>query len=358
MNRVFTAVQFLLILFITISVSSPSKADVVDSIATELVKSFSGKMRIAVQPLNSKAGRVSRGIAVFIEESLISAIQRQASGRGYVLVERGKLQEIMREQEEFHNTEEFSKLIKQAGANVMVSISVQRREPTLVSVSARAIGIVGKQAGQVISASRKYNMTVKPKVFVNVRGVFKSNGKKRKKYEPSLIAGLSTQEGLLMKLGAKDKSVDFIASATIDADLSDKVTEEARSNKSAAGVFGGLSRLGGAAGALGSVFSGVADANKDAGKYKVLNVTVSSQLKSTADDTVIVSELSATREFPIDSLGEVKPALNLLIKQLLKDSGAQLAAKSLGLPAPKRTVPKTVKKAKDDEDEDDSRVDF
>jgi hypothetical protein len=356
MRQIFNVLASVIIAFIIIVGGTSAKADVAQNVATDLAEGLSEKMRIAVQPLDHKSGRISRGIAAFIEESIISGIQRQAANRGYVLVERGKLQEIMREQEEFHNTEEFSKLIKQAGANVMVVISAQRRERTLVSVSARAIGVVGSRAGQVISASKTYNLKVKPKVLVNIKGVFKSNGQERKRYESSLISGLSTQDGVVLKPGAKDNRVDFIASAKLEVEVSDKVTEEARGSKVAQSMFGGMAKMGGP---LGGMLSGITEATKDQGKYKVVNVTVTSQLKNSSDGGILISELSAIRDFPIDSQSEIGPAVKRLIKGLLKDTGAQLAAKSLGRSEPKRTVPETIKKAvSKDEVEDENSVNY
>ena len=73
---------------------------------------------------------VSAAVAARIKNKLINEIQVHGGEAGVKQVDRGKLEEISREQQEFQNVDDFAKSIAGAGAEVIVP-SVTELTPRL-----------------------------------------------------------------------------------------------------------------------------------------------------------------------------------------------------------------------------------
>jgi len=83
---------------------------------------------IAVQPIDSRASKISISSSKSLVDKLTNSIQISSQSNKFkiTLVERSKLDAIMLEQEEFQNVSEFSDLVSNLGADVLISPSVNR----------------------------------------------------------------------------------------------------------------------------------------------------------------------------------------------------------------------------------------
>ena len=320
------------------------------NVATEISEPIKSGLVIAVQPVDAKAAKLSKGTAAALGEELTNAIQRLLSKKGASMVERSKLEKIMMEQAEFQNTEEFGNLVGNAGADILVSPSVNRVSPTTIKFSARAVGVKGDIQGKVISASKTYNIEA-PIKYAVVIGKVSAAGKNKPEYGAPLGDGLTSFSEINLSNGEVQNS-DYVADAQISIDVSERETKESRQAKKdargadqAAQLFGGFGNMMGGdkgksnplGGMIGNMMgSQAANAKEDAAalKKKVISIEVTASLTNTADNSVYSS--SITKEVEIDgdsSKSQLKNAAKKAANSALSEAGTDLAAKLLGKPS-------------------------
>ena len=213
---------FFLIFFI-----SQSNANV-EKIATEIVKELPDNVILAIQPLDRKKANISMASASGIIEKFTNEIQRALSNSSSSLIDRSKLEAIMLEQEEFQNIEEFSNLIENTGADILIGISLARINSSSVEISARSFGVKGNLAGQVISASKTYKIDLPQSFVIKVKSI-KQGQKDRKKYLSSFIDGISNfNEIEVTSQNIANHQLDYIIDINFEFDISERETEESK----------------------------------------------------------------------------------------------------------------------------------
>ena len=339
--------KFLPVMTILLFVSLSANANM-SNVAIEIAEPIKSGSVIAVQPVDAKAAKLSKGTAAALGEELTNAIQRLLSKKGASMVERSKLEKIMMEQAEFQNTEEFGNLVGNAGADILVSPSVNRVSPTAIKFSARAVGVKGDNQGKVISASKTYNIEA-PIKYAVIIGKVSSAGKNKPQYATPLGDGLTSFSEISLSKGEVQDS-DFVAEAQISLDVSERETKESREAKKeargadqAAKVFGSFGNIGGRSnplsGMMGNLIGSQAEnAKEDAAalKKKVISIEVSASLTNTADKSVYSSIITKTVEIDGDApQSQLKIAAKKAANSALSEAGTDLAAKLLGKPSQK-----------------------
>ena len=235
---------FLLNLLFVISVS---KADIV-KIANEIMNQIKFEAIIAVQPIDPRASKISISSSKSLVDKLTNSIQISSQSNKFkiTLVERSKLDAIMLEQEEFQNVSEFSDLVSNLGADVLISPSVNRLNDKEVEISARAIGVKGDNAGKVLSASNTYKIEL-PAKYVFVVNSLTSGDKDRSSYASSINSGLSSFNEVLVKDKNNVDVADYIIDLNFSLTVTEKETKESKeasaqseNNKMASEMFGSM----------------------------------------------------------------------------------------------------------------------
>ena len=318
------------------------KADDIGDVARQLIEPITGSHKIAIQPLDhSKAGIPASAASSFIER-LTNAIQNSLSGSNLSLVERSKLAQIMQEQEEFKSTEEFSKLLANAGADILVVSSATRLGGGKIEFSARAIGAAGAQAGEGLSASKSITVDAPTEYSVAVVGVM-FKGKAKPAYQDSLIAGLTKVSE--MRITKRDDifSKDFQVSSEIEYLITDKETAESTEAKKTQSIMGSMSKsFGGGSGGGNNPIANMmksigGSTNPDDLKLKAISATVITKLERIGEGSIIIAEAAAKEDVPFNAEKlEISRVLKSLIRKLLHDTGEEVALLALGRNVPKK----------------------
>ena len=179
------------------------------SIASEIVNGLNKPLVVAVQPINRSEAKVSAATAKSIVDKLINAIQLKGQSLGITQVDRGKLEDINREQQEFQNIDDYSKLIAGAGADVIISPSVNRLNGKEIEISARALGVKGSAAGRVLAASKTYQIKAPLSYVVLVSSVTQGD-RDRDSFSHYVNSGISSFREFAVKNNSDDSSeLDF-----------------------------------------------------------------------------------------------------------------------------------------------------
>jgi hypothetical protein len=186
------------------------------SVASEIVNGLNKSFVVAVQPINRSEAKVSAATAKSILDKLINAIQLKGQSLGITQVDRGKLEDINREQQEFQNIDDYSKLIAGAGADVIISPSVNRLTDQEIEISARALGVKGSAAGKVLAASKTYRIKAPLSYVVLVSSVTQGD-RDRSPFSKYVNSGISSFKEFAVKNNADDSSeLDFEASVVFN----------------------------------------------------------------------------------------------------------------------------------------------
>ena len=330
---------FLLNLLNLLFVISISKADIV-KIANEIMSQIKFEAIIAVQPIDSRASKISISSSKSLVDKLTNSIQISSQSNKFkiTLVERSKLEAIMLEQEEFQNVSEFSDLVSNLGADVLISPSVNRLNDKEVEISARAIGVKGDNAGKVLSASNTYKIDL-PAKYVFVVNSLTSGDKDRSSYASSINSGLSSFNEVLVKDKNNVDVADYIIDLNFTLTVTEKETKESKeasakseSDKMASDMFGSL--MGGKDNPLGNLLQKGSEQNKQKAeslRKKVFLVDATGNMKNLSNGSMITENVYLEDSLSMDaSKDEQKVVAKRLVNQVLEEIGKQLASKALG----------------------------
>ena len=332
---------FLLNLLNLLFVISVSKADIV-KIANEIMNQIKFEAIIAVQPIDSRASKISISSSKSLVDKLTNSIQISSQSNKFkiTLVERSKLEAIMLEQEEFQNVSEFSDLVSNLGADVLISPSVNRLNDKEVEISARAIGVKGDNAGKVLSASNTYKIDL-PAKYVFVVNSLTSGDKDRSSYVSSVNSGLSSFNEVLVKnknnLGEADYIIDLKFSLTVtekETKESKEATAQSESSQMASEVFGSLMGGSGKENPFGNLLKKGGEQSKkkaESLKKKVFLVDATGNMKNISNGSMITENIYLEDSLNMDaSTNEQKVLAKRLVNKVLEEIGKQLASKALG----------------------------
>ena len=342
-------VRFFLINFLSfIFLLSFSKADMT-KIAKEITSQLKFEATIAVQPIDTKVSKISISASKSLVDKLTNAIQISSQSNEFklTLVERSKLDAIMLEQEEFQDVTEFSELVSNLGADVLISPSVNRLNDKEVEISARAIGVVGDNAGKVLSASNTYKIDL-PAKYVFVVNSLTSGDQDRSSYVSSVNSGLSNFSEVLVKDINDIDEADYLIDLQFSLSVSEKETEEskelktqAEGNQMASELFGNLLGSSGKENPFGDILKKGAEQNEkkaESLKKKVFLVEATGNMKNISNGSMITENYFLEDSLGMDSTNdEQKIVAKRLVSQVLEEIGKQLASKALGKKVNKET---------------------
>lgn len=339
---------FLINFFSFIFLLSFSKADMT-KIAKEITNQLKFEATIAVQPIDTKVSKISISASKSLVDKLTNAIQISSQSNEFklTLVERSKLDAIMLEQEEFQDVTEFSKLVSNLGADVLISPSVNRLNDKEVEISARAIGVVGDNAGKVLSASNTYKIDL-PAKYVFVVNSLTSEDQDRSSYVSSVNSGLSNFSEVLVKDINDIDEADYLIDLQFSLSVSEKETEEskelktqAEDNQMASELFGNMLGGSGKENPFGDILKKGAEQNKkkaESLKKKVFLVEATGNMKNISNGSMITENYFLEDSLGMDSTNdEQKIVAKRLVNQVLEEIGKQLASKALGKKVNKET---------------------
>jgi hypothetical protein len=310
------------------------------SVASEIVNGLNKSFVVAVQPINRSEAKVSAVTAKSILDKLINAIQQKGQSLGITQVDRGKLEDINREQQEFQNIDDYSKLIAGAGADVIISPSVNRLTDQEIEISARALGVKGSAAGKVLAASKTYRIKAPLSYVVSVSSVTQGD-RDRASFSKYVNSGISSFKEFAVKNNADDSSeLDFEASVAFNLSSIEKETAESKKAKkeaqglnmfsSMASGMGIGSGSGNPLAGLGGMQSQMAE-DADAAKVIEIKVTAEASMKNTQTGSVITEVVEVSDTVPkTSSKDEQKALARKLVSEALSNAGKMVAAKVLG----------------------------
>lgn len=332
---------FLINIVSLVMISVISKADI-KKIANEIMSQIKFETIIAVQPIDIKASKISISSSKSLIDKLTNAIQiaSQSNENKVTLVERSKLDAVMMEQEEFQDISEFSNLVSNLGADILISPSVNRINDKEVEISARAIGVSGDNAGKVISASNTYKIELPARYIFVVKSV-KSGDEDRLSYAPSINSGLSNFNEALVKDASNLDEADFVIDLQFTLNVTEKDTIESKeakaqseNNKMASELFGSLMGGSGKENPFGDLLNKGAAQNEEKAKnlkVKVFSVEATGDMKNISNGSIITENFFLEDSLPMDSSNdEQKIIAKRLVNQVLEEVGKQLASKALG----------------------------
>ncbi len=134
-------------------------------IAEDLFEKLKFSGRVAVWPLDAaqaRAARLSSSDAAMLTDNIRVAIQHLGAAKGVTFVEREAISKIFQEQQFAHGAKDsdFEKLARQAHADALVLISLQRKDAAEIVVSARLVRSAGAAIGQILATSKVYEVEV------------------------------------------------------------------------------------------------------------------------------------------------------------------------------------------------------
>jgi hypothetical protein len=328
MSRLVRSLIFTTIGFLGFSLNI-ALADV-DNIAAELVVGWKSGMAVAVKSLPPSTSGISKSTASSFYEKLTNSVQRAASSRGVTVVERSKLQEVGSEKEEFQNDDNFAKLVQNVGADVMVSLTLNRIDPENIEVSARSIGVKGEMSGKILSASKTYRLPYASNYTVYVASITQGS-KDRKKYSAAVSSGLSALKGIEI-VGSNASLPDYTVSVNFDfkqqtietaasMEAQQQATGAAMANQIFGGAFGGLMKQN----------MEQTQAAVEKSKKVLLSVSAEAIAVKNENGSQLSTVASLEREFPATySKDQLASNAKVLLNEVLEIVGNQVASKVLG----------------------------
>jgi hypothetical protein len=324
-----------LVFFATLSNASITK------IAQEVTQQLPDNITIAIQPIDSSGS----GINISLRESLINEltnqIQLNITSKNSFLVDRSKIEEIMLEQEEFQNIEEFSKLLENTGADALVALTVSRKNANEVNISARVFGVKDENTGKVLAASNTYSI-ISPQTFIVKIDSILEGAVDRSKYQSSLVESLGRLSNIqIVGNDTPNNNADYVISISVVFSSYEKATEESKKaeesakgmetfNKIAGNFVGGFS-MGGNSG--GGIFDSIKESQPDPETLKAIVYTadleayIYSNEKRSNEIVVSSAEVSVLKS---SSDQEKKRAAVAAIKDALSNIGNDIGTNITG----------------------------
>ncbi len=150
-----------------LSLTRPSHAEtyVGRLIAEDLFDKLKFSGRIAVWPVDAAQARdagVTPSSAAGLADKIRTEIQQIGAKKGFSFVEREAISKVFQEQQFAHGAKDsdFETLAHQANADALVLVSLYRKDTSDLVVSARLVKAKGTAAGQVLVASKSYDVPV------------------------------------------------------------------------------------------------------------------------------------------------------------------------------------------------------
>ena len=297
-------------------------------IAKELVSSLSPPVTVAVKDIDRGQGQVSAAVAARIKNKLINEIQVYGGEAGVKQVDRGKLEEISREQQEFQNVDDFAKIIAGAGADVIIVPSVTRIDSETVEISARALGVLENAAGQVVAASKSYKINAAVNYTATVASIMQGS-KDRSAYKKYVNAGLSSYKEISVSESSDGQPLDYTIDVVLDLTTVEKETAESKKAKHDQKALAMFSNLTGGALNLGDQVD-----DPEASKAIEMNVMVEISMKNTQTGASLSDIIEVSDQIPkSSSKNEQKALAKSLVATALEKAGQNIGAKALGKPA-------------------------
>ena len=123
------------------------QADEFDSLALEVIERIPANLSIAVEPIDPRKAKISVRTAEDIVSKFTNALAKQS--KKIKIIDRANFKTVMREREKFLGEDDFTTLIKKAGADVLVSPMISRE-------GGRVSGAVRATAKQVVTLGAFY----------------------------------------------------------------------------------------------------------------------------------------------------------------------------------------------------------
>lgn len=220
---------------------SPVVADEFDSFALEVIEGIPANLSIAVQPIDPKKAKISVRTAEDIVGKLTNALAKESKKKKIKIIDRANFKTIMREREEFLGEDDFTKLIKKAGADVLVTPMISR-EGGKVTGSVRATAITGSDTGSILSATKTYKLNIPILYAVSVDAVY-SNGDEKDRYRSALEAGASALNEIKISSSKNKIENDFEIKIEYEYSVSKENTKESREAEQGKKAMAGMSNL-------------------------------------------------------------------------------------------------------------------
>jgi hypothetical protein len=324
-------VGVLLVFFLFASNANAS----ISEIARDVTSPLPANITIAIQPINRVVANMSASRSTGLIEQLTNEVQRSIQNTSSTLVDRGQIDTIMMEQEEFQDVEEFSELIANTGADALISLTLMRRNQNQVEVSARAFGVKGSNSGKVLSASKTYVMEI-PAVYTVAISSIKQGGLDRSKYLGSFLDGMLLYSGLeVAPTNLPRHQIDYDVSISIDFNTESRATTESKEAKKQAeglAMFNSLvSSMGSAS--SGNVFGNMGQSMPDEGSLKqtvYISEVEARYVKLGSNAELYASAAAETSSASDASNSEMKTKAVASIKEALRNLGAAVGVKITG----------------------------
>jgi len=221
--------------------ASPVLADEFDKFALEIIEGIPNNLSIAVQPIDPRKAKISVRTAEDIIGKLTNALAKQSKKKKIKIIDRANFKTIMREREEFLGEDDFTKLIKKAGADVLVT-PMFFRESGRVSGSVRATAITGSDTGSILSATKTYKLDIPIRYAVSVDAVY-SNGDEKDRYRSALETGASALNEIKISSSKNKIENDFEIKVEYEYSVSKEKTKESREAEQGKKAMAGMSNL-------------------------------------------------------------------------------------------------------------------
>ena len=199
--------RFVLLFFILLNVTNLyAQKYNFESIAEDLFASSLKKSSIAVTT-DAKSSGVSENSKKAIEAAVSSALQRKAVSLGHTVMSAAELGKINDYKVFTGQPSDFEELTKNAKADLIVVISIQKTSNKSAQVTGKLLGVSGAEQGRVLAASKSYQIEIDAIYRVFIEGVFDSAGNKSVKYTDLLLAAITDNPKIII---ANDKQLaDF-----------------------------------------------------------------------------------------------------------------------------------------------------
>ena len=289
-----------------------------DSIAEDLFASSLKKSSIAVTT-DAKSSGVSENSKKAIEDAISSALQRKAVSLGHSVMSAAELGKINDYKVFTGQTSDFEELTKNAKADLIVVISIQKTSNKSAQVTGKLLGVSGAEQGRVLAASKSYQIEIDAIYRLFIEGVLDSAGNKSVKYTDLLLAAITDNPKIII---ANDKQV---ADFSLKAELDFKIQEVKSKDSVGLGIMGAF--MGSMPGMPSGLGGGFANTIKTASNAKEVSAT-SKIIGVSSDGSRLISEKSESKEQPSQfSDSQLNDVRNNYLALTLKSAAIEIGSK-------------------------------
>ena len=324
--------------------ASSVQADEFDSLALEVIEGIPANLSIAVQPIDPRKAKISVRTAEDIVGKFTNALAKQSKKKKIKIIDRANFKTIMREREEFLGEDDFTTLIKKAGADVLVTPMISR-EDGRVSGAVRATAITGSDTGSILSATKTYKLDIPILYAVSIDAVY-SNGDEKDRYRSALETGASALNEIKISSSKNKIENDFEIKIEYEYSVSKEKTKESREAEQGKKAMAGMSNL--MAGMLGknnpmaSMAASMGGSMDSEGAKKIVIIAdVTSTVTDHINDRLIKFSIDDRVVLPGDaSKDSQRYELRSKLRSLVAFAAENALRKAIGKPV-KKSVEKT-----------------